>query len=230
MEIVSGRMLLAILAVVVREVRGKIESDETNFGAAISGFETDDVLVLFGACTEFEVVVVEVGRADVIVLLLVAGKALRCARWRTDGAAAATLDDVAIALRKILAVEGENFILLVRCLEASCLDAEMEAAEVHIDVGGVAIVIVLVLDGNSSRIGCEADGGGVAGVVSFDLHGAEGRSDVDILLTAVLVLRDAATEQKQAGKRGNGESAKCAGHSSSNSICETRSRRGLRAR
>jgi len=54
-------LLFAVLAVVVGEVGGKIESYEADLGAAVTGFEADDVLVLFRAGAEFDVVVVEVG-------------------------------------------------------------------------------------------------------------------------------------------------------------------------
>ena len=116
----------------IGEVRGEIESDKADLGSAIACFEANDVLVLLGAGAKLEVV--GIGCVDVIVLL-VAAEALRGARGRADGAAAAALDDIAVALGEVFAVEGDDLVLLIWGLEAGGFDAEMEAAEVHVHIG-----------------------------------------------------------------------------------------------
>ena len=202
------------------EVRREVEGDEADPGAPVAGFNADDVLVLLGAGAEFDVVVGGDAGVGVIVVLDVAGEALGGVGGRSHGTIGPALDDIAVACGEVLAVEGEDPVLRVGGLEAGGLDAEMEAAEAHVDVGGVAILVAVVFHGDCAGIGCQANGRGVRAVVGLDLHGAEGRSDIDVVVVAILVLGDVAAGEQKAGERyrerwSDGEGAKSAGHGSS---------------
>ena len=128
--------LLTVFAVVAVEVGGEVEGYEADSGASVAGLYSYDVLVEVGAGAEFEVVVRGVDVDLAMASLVVAGEALRGVRGRADGVIVAALDDVAVAGGEVFAVEGEDLVLRVGGLEAGGLDAEVEAAEAHVDIGG----------------------------------------------------------------------------------------------
>ena len=136
-------------------------------------------------------------------MLGVAGEALRGVGGLADGGVVCALDDVAVT-GEVLLVEGDDLVLRVGGLESGGLDAQVEAAKAHVDVGGVGVLLV-VLDGDGAGIGGDADGRGVRVVVGLDLHGAEGGSDVHVVVVAVLVVGDVAAGQQKAGERGESE-------------------------
>ena len=173
------------------EAGGQIEGDEADAGAPIFGVDADDVLVLCGAGAEFEVVIV----AGVDVGLIgAAGEAIAGADGGADGFFAAAGEDRTVASH-VLFVEGEDFVFGVGGLEVDGVDAEFEVAEVHADVGG-AVVVVVLLDHRGARVGREAGlcAGGL--VVGFDVHGAEGCADIDVVLAVIAFVGVNATAGK----------------------------------
>src|SRR5580658_7479709 len=75
----------------------------------------------------------------------------------------------------------------------------MEVAEVEINVSGVFALAIVILHRDSARVSAETDAGDIRVLVGLDVHRAEGSAHADVISVGVLVVRDVASGEEQAG-------------------------------
>src|SRR5215469_13254986 len=196
-----------LFAVAVVMMTGEIERNEADLCSSILGLNADDVLVFGRPSAKLEmaaVIRVDVDGVGVVVFALAAGESGGGATRLAYSIFPLTLEDVAVASH-VLAIEGLDFIGRVGGLEGGGFDAEMEVAEVEVDVGGVAFLAVMFLDRHGAGVGGEADAGDVGILVGLDVHGAEGRAHADVVSVAALAVGDAAAGEEETGGGDDGQ-------------------------
>jgi hypothetical protein len=176
----------------------QIERYETNLRATVLWFNADDVHVIGRSGAEFGVTMVVIVYAKLALALLVAtGKALRGAGRLADGLIADALEHLSEA-GHVLPVEGLDSRGCVGSLEGSGFDAQVEVAEVEIDVSGIVVFAVVVFDRHGAWISGQPDGRDIGVFIGLDVHGAEGSAHSDVISVAVIAVRDLAAGEEQA--------------------------------
>src|SRR6185437_3886092 len=83
----------------------------------------------------------------------------------------------------------------------------MEVAEVEIDICGIVLLAVVLLDRDGAGIGAETDAGDIGVLVGLDVHGAEGCAHAHVVSVAMLAVGDiAAGEEHTSGGGEDGQS------------------------
>jgi len=161
------RELFAVGLVVMA---GEVELDETDPCASIFRLQAGNVHMSRRAGAEFDLIAILRVHVDLVAaVVVIAGEPFCSSRRLTDGMAAAALEDITI-VSHVLAVEGLDLVGRVGGLKAGRFNAEMEVAEVEVDIGRVVLLTVVFLDRYSAGIGCEADACDVGILVGLDVH------------------------------------------------------------
>src|SRR5581483_1910073 len=153
------------------------------------------------------VVLIRYMNLAVVVIVVVAGEALCGVRGLTDGLVPFAFEHIAVTTH-VFTVKGLNLVRRVRGLKGGSFDAEMEVAEIEIDVGGILVFAVIVLDDHSSGVGGKADARDVGVVVGLHVHGAEWSADLDVVSVGVFVRGHSAAGEEHARSRGENRQSK----------------------
>ena len=149
-----------------------------------------------------------IGVGDVVaVLFAAAGEAFRGAYRCADGGLSAAGQHIAVA-RHVLLIKGEDLVLGVGATEIDGVNAQLEVAEVHADVG-CPVVVAVLFDQGRARVRRQAGLGACGFVVGLDVHGAERGADIDVVIALVTFVGiDAAadrSDQNEGRQRKQGE-------------------------